>query len=236
MKACADRLDFAGAAQYKLKLDAAILDKAESVKNAYKKMTAAEQESAFQRVFGEFIKNPPAPKMNVTQHSDHYEPESWIEFLNSLKGAWFAPFTPGSFSVLWPTSLPETKQVKAVTPTKLDPAHAPAIAAAPAPAPVLNPSDYTAPAPPTYTTPAPAPAPLPPLPPLVPKAPSMPPADTAIGIRPSGLPQSTLEFKQIIQMGLDGVADLAFKLGINPNGKGIRKLAHMVYDAKYPKL
>jgi len=225
MTACAGRLDFEGAKNYKLKLDAAILDKAESVKNAYKKMTAAEQESAFQRVFGDFVKNPPAANMKVTQHSDHYEPESWIEFLNSLKGAWFAPFTPGTFSILWPTSLPETKQVKAIAPTKLDPAPAPVAAAAPAPSPVIP------------ETPAPAPvalkesfsAPI--------QSPPTHPALPAPGVRPKGIaPQMTPEFKQIMAMGLDGVAAEAFKIGINPNGKSLRKLVHMVYDAKYPKL
>jgi len=223
MTACAGRLDFAGAAQYKLKLDAAILDKAESVKNAYKKMTAAEQESAFQRVFGDFVKNPPAANMKVTQHSDHYEPESWIEFLNSLKGAWFAPFTPGTFSILWPTSLPETKSGTIVPKTEK------AVVAKVVKeetAIVLNPSDYTAPSPPTYTPPASAPTP-----------PPTHPALPAPGVRPKGIaPQMTPEFKQIMAMGLDGVAAEAFKIGINPNGKSLRKLVHMVYDAKYPKL
>ena len=223
MKQCADRLDFEGAKNYKLKLDAAILDKAESVKNAYKKMTAAEQESAFQRVFGDFVKNPPAANMKVTQHSDQYEPESWIEFLNSLKGAWFAPFTPGTFSILWPTSLPETKSGTIVPKTEK------AVVAKVVKeetAIVLNPSDYTAPSPPTYTPPASAPTP-----------PPTHPALPAPGVRPKGIaPQMTPEFKQIMAMGLDGVAAEAFKIGINPNGKSLRKLVHMVYDAKYPKL
>ena len=224
MKACADRLDFEGAKNYKLKLDAAILDKAESVKNAYKKMTAAEQESAFQRVFGDFVKNPPAANMKVTQHSDHYEPESWIEFLNSLKGAWFAPFTPGTFSILWPTSLPETKSGTIVP--KAERAVVTKVVKEET-AIVLNPSDYTAPSPPAYTPPAPA-APTPP-----PTHPALP----APGVRPKGIaPQMTPEFKQIMAMGLDGVAAEAFKIGINPNGKSLRKLVHMVYDAKYPKL
>jgi hypothetical protein len=157
--------------------------------------------------------------MKVTQHSDHYEPESWIEFLNSLKGAWFAPFTPGTFSILWPTSLPETKQVKAVAPTKLDPAPAPVVPVAPAPV------FYEAPVPAAL---APAAAPTPP-----PTHPTLP----APGVRPKGIaPQMTPEFKQIMAMGLDGVAAEAFKIGINPNGKSLRKLVHMVYDAKYPKL
>ena len=226
MKACADRLDFEGAKNYKLKLDAAILDKAESVKNAYKKMTAAEQESAFQRVFGDFVKNPPAANMKVTQHSDHYEPESWIEFLNSLKGAWFAPFTPGTFSILWPTSLPETKSGTVVPKAEKrisDEIMGIATKSVPpvAPAPVF----YEAPAPAAL---APAAAPTPP-----PTHPALP----APGVRPKGIaPQMTPEFKQIMAMGLDGVAAEAFKIGINPNGKSLRKLVHMVYDAKYPKL
>ena len=226
MKACADRLDFEGAKNYKLKLDAAILDKAESVKNAYKKMTAAEQESAFQRVFGDFVKIPPAANMKVTQHSDHYEPESWIEFLNSLKGAWFAPFTPGTFSILWPTSLPETKSGTVVPKAEKrisDEIMGIATKSVPpvAPAPVF----YEAPAPAAL---APAAAPTPP-----PTHPALP----APGVRPKGIaPQMTPEFKQIMAMGLDGVAAEAFKIGINPNGKSLRKLVHMVYDAKYPKL
>lgn len=223
MKACADRLDFEGAKNYKLKLDAAILDKAESVKNAYKKMTAAEQESAFQRVFGDFVKNPPAANMKVTQHSDHYEPESWIEFLNSLKGAWFAPFTPGTFSILWPTSLPETKQVKAAAPTPTVKEIQAAATVVATPAPVAA---------------APQPAPITPTAPIT--APTPPPTHPALpapGVRPKGIaPQMTPEFKQIMAMGLDGVAAEAFKIGINPNGKSLRKLVHMVYDAKYPKL
>ena len=231
MKACADRLDFEGAKNYKLKLDAAILDKAESVKNAYKKMTAAEQESAFQRVFGDFVKNPPAANMKVTQHSDHYEPESWIEFLNSLKGAWFAPFTPGTFSILWPTSLPETKSA-AVAPKAekriADEIMGIATKAVPPEAMGLvdrrvKLSDY---APVAADVPAPVPNPTP-----------THPALPAPGVRPKGIaPQMTPEFKQIMAMGLDGVAAEAFKIGINPNGKSLRKLVHMVYDAKYPKL
>jgi len=171
-------------------------------------------------MFGDFVKNPPDANMKVTQHSDHYEPESWIEFLNSLKGAWFAPFTPGTFSILWPTSLPETKQVKVAATTVpvvkesfTAPAPAPA-AAAPQPAPIT----------PTAPTPAPTPPPT---------HPTLP----APGVRPKGIaPQMTPEFKQIMAMGLDGVAAEAFKIGINPNGKSLRKLVHMVYDAKYPKL
>ena len=225
MKQCADRLDFEGAKNYKLKLDAAILDKAESVKNAYKKMTAAEQESAFQRVFGDFVKNPPAANMKVTQHSDHYEPESWIEFLNSLKGAWFQPFTPGTFSILWPTSLPETKQAKATAAAPVPVVKESFTAPAPAPAPVF----YDAPSPAAIVAPpAATPASTPP-----PTHPALP----APGVRPKGIaPQMTPEFKQIMAMGLDGVAAEAFKIGINPNGKSLRKLVHMVYDAKYPKL
>lgn len=104
MKAAAGRLDFAGAAQYKLKLDSAILDKADNVKTAYKRLSTQEQEAAFNRVFKTFTDNPPAKNINVTQLSDHYEPSNWIEMLNSIKGAWFSPFVPGTFSVAWASS------------------------------------------------------------------------------------------------------------------------------------
>ena len=235
MKQCADRLDFEGAKNYKLKLDAAILDKAESVKNAYKKMTAAEQESAFQRVFGDFVKNPPAANMKVTQHSDHYEPESWIEFLNSLKGAWFAPFTPGTFSILWPTSLPETKSGTTVPKAEKRIAdEIMGIATKSMPTEAMGYVDQRV----NLTAAAQQPAPITPAAPIT--APTPPPTHPALpapGVRPKGIaPQMTPEFKQIMAMGLDGVAAEAFKIGINPNGKSLRKLVHMVYDAKYPKL
>lgn len=44
--------------------------------------------------------------IKVQTHADHYDPEQWVQMLNSLSGVWFKPFTPGSFMVGWPGAIP----------------------------------------------------------------------------------------------------------------------------------
>jgi len=147
MKDCAGRLDFEGAKNYKLKLDAAILDKAESVKSAYKRLSKEDQDAAYSRIFNGFIDSKPCQNIKVTQLSDHYEPANWIELLNSIKGAWFAPFTPGSFSVAWASSF--VGMSKAAQPAPAPPP----VATAPVPAPVAAPIPAPAPTPKAIVSP-----------------------------------------------------------------------------------
>jgi len=105
MESCAKRLDFDSAKSYKTKLDAQILEKTTKIGQAYRTLTREQSNAAFDALFGMYQVDPPIPKMQITQHTDHYEPGDAIAMLNSLKGAWFDPFTPGSYEIGWPTAL-----------------------------------------------------------------------------------------------------------------------------------
>lgn len=105
-EACARRKDYAGAEQYKQKRDAAVLEKSAKVKTAWKTLAPEAQQKATDRVFSAFVEARPAPSMKISQHPDHFEPDSWVEMVNGLKGIMPPHYTPGSYVVAWPTSLP----------------------------------------------------------------------------------------------------------------------------------
>lgn len=105
-EACARRKDYAGAEQYKQKRDAAVLEKSAKVKTAWKTLAPEAQQKATDRVFSAFVEARPAPSMKISQHPDHFEPDSWVEMVNGLKGIMPPHYTPGGYVVAWPTSLP----------------------------------------------------------------------------------------------------------------------------------
>lgn len=109
MKAAMGREDFDAAKSYKEQRDAAVLDRTAAVRDAWRKLDDAAQKQAVARVFGPFMESKPCANIRIDKHPDHFEPQDWIACLNSLKAGWFAPFTPGSFSVAWPTSLKEVQ-------------------------------------------------------------------------------------------------------------------------------
>ncbi len=222
MKDCATRLDFKGADSYKEKLDAALLEKDESIKTAYTRMTKEEQDAAYARIFKGFTDNQPAKNIKVTQLSAHYESDNWIDLLASLKSTWFAPFATGSFSLAWPTSFPSTAKKAAVPVAATQPPSA-------QPEPVAQ----------TPQAPTPTP-PAAPVTPPVPRsavvyedapAPATPPAAGATdeNLRTNQTP----EFKQIVAMGAEGMGREAIRLGINPNGMHRLKIAYAIYNKKY---
>jgi hypothetical protein len=180
IKQCASRMDFDGAKNYKVKLDAAILEKTEKVKTAYTRLTEEHKKLAFADVFGAFFKDPACASVKVDEATQHYEKDNFIEFLNSLKGNWFKPFVTGSFSFDWPTSfLPNGSAV----------AESPSVAVSKTPSPSNQPVRILA--------------------------------------------NQTPEFKVIVRMGLDGMGQEAIRIGINPSGMGLLKLAHAIYNKKH---
>lgn len=102
---CAASRDFEGAKNYQAQLDAARLDRAGKVKDAWKTLTDSQRDEATRRVFGQFFDAKPAPNVRHQILPDHYEPAQFIAALNSIKGAWFAPFVPGTFTMDWVSSL-----------------------------------------------------------------------------------------------------------------------------------
>lgn len=177
IKQCAARMDFDGAKNYKVKLDAAILEKTEKVKTAYTRLTEEHKKKAFEEVFGAFFKDPACASVKVDEATQHYEKDNFVEFLNSLKGNWFKPFVTGSFSFDWPTSF---------LPNGSSPSVAPAVAPKP-----------------------------------------------AVSAPKQVLANQTPEFKALCAMGIDGMGQEAIRLGLNPSGMGLLKLAHVLYNKKH---
>lgn len=113
MKEAYGREDGAGGDAYKVKRDAAILDKAAKVKDAWKTLTAEQQEAAVARIFGQFFAAKPVPNMSISQHSDHFETGAHVELQNTLKAGMKPGFVPGEYVMAWPTSLPREGRVAA---------------------------------------------------------------------------------------------------------------------------
>jgi len=102
IRECIGREDFTGAENYKQQRHALTLQKATTATEGYKNMTPEQIEAGMTRVFGEFWAAKPAPKMSITQHTQHFERGEWIEMLNSMKGRWPAEMPAGGFVVAWP--------------------------------------------------------------------------------------------------------------------------------------
>lgn len=114
---CKATEDFDGAKGYKVQRDDAVLQKTVKVKEAWKTLTQAQQDTATERVFGSFVAALGIPNLRVESMQDHYEPSQFIAALNARKPAWFAPYVPGTFTIAWATSfVEESKEKRAVAP------------------------------------------------------------------------------------------------------------------------
>jgi hypothetical protein len=104
----ADRGDYTAASGYKTQREGKELDRAKALRDAWKTAPAEERQARIKAIFGPFGEALKAKGLNVriTNHSDHYDREQWVAMLNSLSGVWFKEFTPGSFAVGWPGSVP----------------------------------------------------------------------------------------------------------------------------------
>lgn len=114
--ASASRGDYEAAKGYKVSREGKILDRAKALRDAWKGMSSEDREKRITEIFEPFVKalNPDggnAISTKVTEHSDHYDPAQWVSMLNSLSGAWFTPFVPGSFSIAWPGAIPKTNSI-----------------------------------------------------------------------------------------------------------------------------
>lgn len=106
-RAAAERGDYTAASEHKLAREGKELERGTAIAGAWK--------SIDEKVRLEAIKMKLAPLFNVLNGKanvktqlmqDHYDPGQWVQMLNSLSGAWFKEFTPGSFSVAWPGAIP----------------------------------------------------------------------------------------------------------------------------------
>lgn len=95
--------DFDAAKAYKEKRDAAILEKSVRVKESWKTLSEADRKAAEDRLLGGFSAAKPAPNTRVEMLKEHYETAQFIDALNSVRKAWFAPFVPGTFDIQWPS-------------------------------------------------------------------------------------------------------------------------------------
>lgn len=100
----AERSDYAAAAGYKEQRDGKALDRAKALRDAWKTASAEDRKKKTESIFVPFAEPLKRAGLNVkvTMHSDHYDREQWVAMLNSLSGAWFKEFVPGSFLIGWP--------------------------------------------------------------------------------------------------------------------------------------
>lgn len=106
---CVARRDFAGAREHQIALDAAILEKTAKVKEAWRTLTPDAQKAATERVFGAFFDALPKERVRPEQMREHYEANEFIAALNAIKKGWFAPYTPGDFTLTWARELAKWK-------------------------------------------------------------------------------------------------------------------------------
>lgn len=191
---CYAREDGAGGDAYKVKRDAAILEKSAKVKDAWKALPKEAQDASVMRLFEPFFKalhGVDGMSVAITQAPDHFETTAHVEFQNTLKAGMKPGYVPGEYMVGWPTSLPKSGTDALSTSFK---------EASQAMSAVLN-EKTPPPAPPTPNGP-PAP-PVPVLPPAV------------------KIDKRTKEYKarlkELQMMSLDDLGPIAFELGIKPN-------------------
>lgn len=103
----AGRRDYAAAAGYKTQREGKELDRQKALRDAWKTAPAEERKKKAQEAFAPLIAQlqPNGVNVKITAHGDHYDRDQWVAMLNSLTGAWFKEFTPGSFVVGWPEAV-----------------------------------------------------------------------------------------------------------------------------------
>lgn len=136
----AGRRDYDAAKGYRASRDGKVLERAKFIRDAWKSIDADDRKATYQSIFLPFMDavNEGLDKkipIKVQTHADHYDPEQWVQMLNSLSGVWFKPFVPGSFMIGWPGAIP-TAAIAApveavVTPEPAKPITAPVVVAVP---------------------------------------------------------------------------------------------------------
>lgn len=105
--AAASRGDYTAASDHKLAREGKELERGTAVASAWKSVPEADRMSAIKNKLAPLMAAFPGKVNTRTQlMQDHYDPAQWVQMLNSLSGAWFKEFTPGSFSVAWPGAIP----------------------------------------------------------------------------------------------------------------------------------
>lgn len=108
----AGRRDYDAAKGYRASRDGKALERAKFIREAWKAVEADDRKVAYQSIFFPFMDKLKTLEskifVKVQQHADHYDPEQWVQMLNSLSGVWFAPFKPGAFMIGWPGAIPGT--------------------------------------------------------------------------------------------------------------------------------
>lgn len=109
MKDCYAREDGTGGDAYKVKRDAAILEKTAKVKDAWKSLPKEQQTAAVNKLFMPFFETlrEAGKSVSISQALDHFETAAHVEFQNSLKARMREDYLPGDYVVAWPTSLPK---------------------------------------------------------------------------------------------------------------------------------
>ena len=105
IESCKTADDFDGAKGYKSQLDDAVMQKAMKVKEVWRTLTQEQQAAAQERVFGPFFAKLPQERIRAEMLHEHYDQANFIDALNSIRKAWFAPYTPGQFVLAWASSL-----------------------------------------------------------------------------------------------------------------------------------
>ncbi len=110
--AAAGRGDYNAASEHQLARRGKELERGTALAGSWKAIPEDARIAAYQAKLeplrAAFTKHKIDAKVNAMQ--DHFEPKDWQGMLNTLTGAWFKPFTPGSFSIAWPGSIPALPQ------------------------------------------------------------------------------------------------------------------------------
>jgi hypothetical protein len=133
---CTAAEDFQGALAYKVQRDAAVLERATAVKDAWKKLAVYEQAEAEKKLFTPFLEGMGAAgiSVRVQRLTEHYETPHFIDALNSIRKSWFAPCAPGTFSMDWVSNVAAAEMMikKDIAQAKATVLYAPTISATPA--------------------------------------------------------------------------------------------------------
>lgn len=106
-RAAAERGDYTAASEHKLAREGKELERGTAVASSWKAVNEADRMTAIKNKLAPLMAAFPGKLNTKTQVlQDHYDPGQWVAMLNSLSGAWFKEFTPGSFSVAWPGAIP----------------------------------------------------------------------------------------------------------------------------------
>lgn len=107
--------DYTAAAGYKASREEQALDRAKALRDAWKTVPQNERNDRVRALFTPFIETlKTGYNIKISGHQDHFDPDQWVQLLTSLGAAWNPAYTPGSFTVAWPSSLalPVVESVK----------------------------------------------------------------------------------------------------------------------------